>query len=149
MTVLLLAFASCACAAVRGDDHIASFVRLVGPRSVYSGLVTETRGLAVDEGALCEVAITGTDHETYTCRIRIRCGGDVVYGVGDAGFNHCERDERGTFVWAHDDGVTRADGDPRLELDVDQGRVVVAGDHPPTLLRIVLRRNPSPDPRDG
>ena len=40
-------------------------------------------------GDACTVEVWSTDHPVLSCRIRVRCGGDTLYGLPGAGYNRC------------------------------------------------------------
>ena len=87
------------------------------------------------------VEVRHTDGAVLNCRIRVLCGGDVVYGLADAGYNSCHA-EGGRFVFARDRHGTRADGDPRMHFDLDSGRVVVSDDQPDVEVEVDLSEMP-------
>ena len=106
---------------------------------MHEGLVTSARGVPIDEGATCEVEIDRTAHDVWSCRVRVRCGQELVYGLADAGYNRCQRvGER--FVSAEDRHGTRRDGDPRMQFDLQLGRLVLSDDDPDIYLVLALRR---------
>ncbi|MEM1414458.1 MAG: hypothetical protein AAGH15_06140 [Myxococcota bacterium] len=77
----------------------------------------------------CEVHVHGLLRRGgYDCRVRVRCGERLVYGSGTAGWNRCEasEDEPARPGRAADGGLTEEDGDPRMTLDLEGERLVVA-----------------------
>lgn len=105
-------------------------VEPVGEATIYRGRVVAARGptMAV-HGATCSVEVRRADGAFLNCRIRIRCNGDLVYGLSGAGFNNCRR-EGERFVFAHDHNGTRRDGDPRMFFDLLAGRIIISDDDP-------------------
>jgi hypothetical protein len=102
----------------------------VGPPTVHEGIVTEVAGSAVvDLGDACSVTIEATDDQVLNCRVRVRCGEEVLYGLPGAGYNRCDG-ERGRVIAARDGYRTRSDGDPSMVLDLDARRVVVTDTAP-------------------
>lgn len=77
---------------------------------------------AVGEGAMCAIEVTPVDSGPFDCRVVVRCDDHVLYGeVPDSGFNFC-----GPVPSRIVDGnVSRDDGDPRLEIDLASGSVVI------------------------
>lgn len=117
-------------------------IRPLGAPQVYEARVAAARGPVYPQpGDDCRIEVRRTDDVYYNCRIRVECGGDVVYGLADGGYNACY--ERGTsFVFARDRNGTRVDGDPRLYFDVVGGRVFVSDDAPDIELEIDLSGMP-------
>jgi len=95
----------------------------------------------VHEGESCRIEIDRTSHPEWRCRVRVRCGDELVYGLADAGYNVC-REEGGRFVAAEDASATRRDGDPRMRFDLRLGRLVISDDDPDLYLVIGLPRGP-------
>jgi hypothetical protein len=113
-------------------------IREVGSAEVYDARVVAARGpLVPQRGDVCTIAVVRTDHTLYNCRIRIECGGDVVYGLADGGYNACYA-QGARFVFARDRNGTRVDGDPRLYFDLVGGRVLVSDDAPDIELELDL-----------
>lgn len=111
-------------------------IREVGSPTVLSGRVVAARGPVVPQrGDACVVEVLRTDDAYYNCRIRVECGGDMVYGLADGGYNACHR-EGDEVVFARDRNGTRVDGDPRLYFDLTGGRVFVSDDAPDVELEI-------------
>lgn len=77
---------------------------------------------AVGEGEMCAIEVTPVDSGPFDCRVVVRCDDHVLYGeVPDSGFNFC-----GPVPSRIVDGnVSRDDGDPRLEIDLASGSVVI------------------------
>ncbi len=133
--VLLTAAPACGGASPRAIRHL-------GAPQVYQARVSAARGPVYPQpGDTCTIEVLRTDDPHFNCRIRVECGGDVVYGLADSGYNACY--ERGnSFVFARDRNGTRIDGDPRLYLDIVGGRVFVADDAPDIELEIDLSGAP-------
>jgi hypothetical protein len=125
-------------------------VRLVGETTLYEGVVTAAHGSVVQVGETCAVALRGTNHPSYNCRIVVRCGRELLYGLADSGYNRCVVDESQAFVAAIDRHPTRADGDPRMRFDLGRGRVLLSDDNPDLRLEVALRRaGSSPETSTG
>ncbi len=105
-------------------------IAIVGPPVVHQGIVTEALGSAiVDVGDACSVVIEKTNDPLYNCRVRIRCGEEILYGLPGSGYNRCD-ESAGRLVAARDGYRTRADGDPSMTLDLVARRVVVTDTAP-------------------
>jgi hypothetical protein len=117
-------------------------VQPIGTPTVYGGRVVAARGPTMARtNDTCSVEVRETDGGYLNCRIRIRCSGDLVYGLTGAGYNNCRRtDER--FTFAHDTSGTRRDGDPRMFFDLEAGRVIISDDDPDVEVLVDLMRNP-------
>lgn len=116
-------------------------IDLIGERTSYEGIVTHTHGTVARVGEMCSVTVQRTTHSAYNCRVTIRCGNELVYGLADSGYNECRGGARTDFVGAEDRYPTRADGDPRMMLDLTNGRAIVADENPDLRLMISLRRD--------
>lgn len=105
-------------------------VEVVGEPIVHRGRVVVARGPTLARtGDTCSIEVMRADGVYLNCRIRVRCNGDLVYGLSGAGYNHC-RLEGDELVFAQDSSGTRRDGDPRLYFDLRAGRVIVSDDDP-------------------
>jgi hypothetical protein len=93
-------------------------------------------GLAPNHG--CVVAVT-PEHTRFNCRIIVRCGGEVLYGDGNGGYNRCAV-EAGKPVGAQDRSTT--DGDPACRLDLVGGTVEIDSDQPGQQFAITIRLDP-------
>ena len=108
------------------------------PPLVYQGRVMHASGpVATRSGESCTVEVWRTDSRILSCRIRVRCGGDTVYGLPGTGYNRC-LDRGGEPVYAEDAHGTRRDGDPRLLFDRVAGQVLVVDDRPRVVVRVDL-----------
>jgi len=137
LPTLALAAALSACGAARPP------VQSVGEPTVYPGRVVVSRGPTMARGGdLCGVEVSEADGAFLNCRIRIRCSGDLVYGLSGAGFNHCRR-EGSRFVFAHDHEGTRRDGDPRMFFDLHAGRIIISDDDPDVEVLVDLMNRPT------
>lgn len=131
-----IGLAGCAAAGARAIRH-------VGSPDIYYARVIATRGpLIPQRGDACTIEVRHTDDAFYNCRIRVECGGDVVYGLADGGYNACYVEDA-RFVFARDRNGTRVDGDPRLYFDVTGGRVYVSDDAPDIEIEIDLAGTPA------
>ena len=110
---------------------------LVGPAAVYEGVVTIAHGTVASVGDRCDIAIRRTRHPRFNCRVMLRCGDELVYGLADSGYNRCRGRDVRSFTGAEDSDPTRADGDPRMLLDLREGRIVITDDNP--MLEVEVR----------
>ncbi|MEM9191905.1 MAG: hypothetical protein AAGF12_22220 [Myxococcota bacterium] len=109
-----------------GCASAAPTFNLVGEPRSYRGVVAAVDGsAAVEAGEECTVLVAETSHPTFDCRIRVRCGEDVLYGSAEAGYNRCSGGDDGMAI-AEDRLGTRRDGDPKLVLNLELGLVTVS-----------------------
>ncbi len=112
------------------DEVVESLVRLAVPTMVSGSIpvaIAMVRGTGRAPRAadpVCELTAGPGDSSDFSCRVLLRCHGETLYGLGTSGWNHCAVRE-GAIVGASDGGTTPEDGDPRLELALDEGRLVV------------------------
>ena len=105
-------------------------IETVGVPDVRDAMVTSVEGSAVvDVGAACSVTVERTDDRVLNCRIRVRCGEEVLYGLPGAGYNRCAVRE-GRLLGARDGYRTRSDGDPWMSLDLENHTVTVQDSAP-------------------
>lgn len=120
----------------------APIVEPMGEPLSYPGRVVAARGPTMAEnGGRCTIEVQEADGTYLNCRIRIRCNGDLVYGLSGAGFNNCRR-EGERFVFAHDSSGTRRDGDPRMFFDLIAGRVIISDDDPDVEVLVDIMNRP-------
>ncbi|MBX3271755.1 MAG: hypothetical protein KF729_15920 [Sandaracinaceae bacterium] len=74
---------------------------------------------------VCELTAGPAVSSTFSCRVLLRCRGELIYGAGTSGYNRCVV-RGGAVVTANDGGSSRVDTDPRLELDLDRNHLVVS-----------------------
>lgn len=118
-------------------------VEPMGEPTVYPGRVVAARGPTMaQDGGNCSVEVREADGAFLNCRIRIRCNGDLVYGLSGAGFNNCRR-EGNLFIFAHDHNGTRRDGDPRMFFDLRAGRIIISDDDPDVEVLVDLMNRPT------
>lgn len=118
--------------------------REVGEASVYRGTVVRVSGSAPEEvGTRCRLEVSPVEGPVFDCRVRVLCGEEIIYGLPEAGFNQC-RSEEGTLVAARDGGGTRRDGDPKMEFDLEVGRVVISDRDPDMEMVIALSHRGPP-----
>ncbi len=114
--VVLASLAGCATAPpVVPDQEVGA------PRIYRARVIRATGGTPASTGDLCTIRVTHVRGAYFNCRIRIVCGGDLAYGLPDAGYNRCATRDDGRLLSADDDDGTRADGDPTLHLDLVHG----------------------------
>lgn len=117
-------------------------VQPIGEPVVYRGRVLTARGPTMARtGETCSVEVARVDGGYLNCRIRIRCSGDLVYGLSGAGYNNCRQDGQ-ELVFAHDSNGTRRDGDPRMFFDLESGRIIISDDDPDVEVLVDLMRRP-------
>jgi len=115
-------------------------VQTAGSDLRLHAVVTESSGPAPElpaEG--CDVFAHASPRSgRNNCRIRVRCGDDLLYGDRNSGFNECAI-ENGAIVAANDEGTSRDDGDPILLLRRDEGRLLLEDSNPRGHWRIDFR----------
>lgn len=139
--LLIVGLASCG-----GAQQI---VEPMGEPTLYPGRVVAARGPTMaEDGGRCTIEVQEADGSYLNCRIRVRCNGDLVYGLSGAGFNNCRR-EGPRFVFAHDHSGTRRDGDPRMFFDLMAGRIIISDDDPDVEVLVDIMNRPDGYPDDG
>lgn len=111
----------------------APFVPAFAP-VVRTGRVTSATGAtSVQEGAACTVRVWSASSGPLNCKIHVRCGDSTLYGPGS--YAVCGMDGAMPDVAIDEDpsGAATANdrGDPRLEMRLMAGRVVVSDGPPP------------------
>ncbi|MEM9188909.1 MAG: hypothetical protein AAGF12_07020 [Myxococcota bacterium] len=93
--------------------------------------VIEAEGIRASVGSSCEVRILPVRTTRFNCLVRVRCGEDILYPDADqhAGYVPCSF-EGEQVVRAVDDGITSADGDPKVSIDLESARVEIADSGP-------------------
>ena len=92
---------------------------------VRSGSVSSVEGNpGVSAGAQCTVDVSPASTGDSNCRVRVRCGGKVVYGNGGSGYNKCTIKE-GRLGRLEDPRPSSQDSDPQLDMDLAENTVVV------------------------
>lgn len=125
-----------------------------GDAVVHHAVVVQAVGsVPANEGDDCAVEVTPVRGAYFNCRIRVLCRGEVLYGLPGAGYNTCGMQD-GAVRTAQDWNGTRRDGDPKLFLDLGEGRVVVSDRDPDMQLVLAVEsRGPpagiSPSPPPG
>ena len=135
-TSIALVIALSACGAPLAE------VEEIGEPIVYRGRVVTARGPTMARtGETCSVEVVRANGGYLNCRIRIRCSGDLVYGLSGAGYNNCRQDGD-ELVFANDSNGTRRDGDPRMFFDLESGRIIISDDDPDVEVLVDLMRRP-------
>jgi hypothetical protein len=112
---------------------------------VYAARVVLAAGSVVAQpGDRCSVSVARTDDPRFNCRVVVDCSGDVVYGLGDGGFNECVF-EASLVVGARDPNGSRVDGDPRMLFDARGGRLAITDDDPDVAIEMTLVADDSVD----
>lgn len=93
------------------------------PRSIAHARGTGRHPRAYDP--VCVLSASPVLSDEFSCRVTLRCSGEVVYGAGRTGYNDCVL-RGGAVVSASDTGTTLENEDPRLELDLDSDTVTVS-----------------------
>lgn len=78
-------------------------------------------------------------HSDYPCRVRVVCGGHVLYGGFTQGFAQCDMQENRP-VRSHEGNPTEVDGDSILDLDLVQGTASVSDTRPDYSVRLALEQ---------
>ena len=125
----------------------------IGEPVIRRAIVVRSLGSTpAEEGDDCQLEVTRVTGDYFNCRIRVSCRGEVLYGLPGAGYNRC-RLEDGDVRAARDQSGTRRDGDPKLDLDFDEGRVVVSDRDPDMQLVLAVEtsepRGIVPEPPPG
>lgn len=112
-----------------------------GPFTTFQGVVTEAYGPApAYVGTPCTVT-TEPSSGTYNCRIRVTCGGQMLYGSGSSGYNQCQiRATIGSMptMEIHDRGPSYSDGDPLLDAYLPAGPVSISDRMGPVTWRVSI-----------
>jgi len=98
-------------------------IRPLGEPVAREGVAVEATGGSFDAGAECDVQVDQARRlGGYNCRITVSCAGQTLYG-GErlGGYVRCDVED-GRYLGGVDD---RLDGDPKIDLDLDEGLVVV------------------------
>jgi hypothetical protein len=106
------------------------------PTQLRSGVASLVTGPApVAAQTPCDVLVTPAESGRLNCRIRVTCGGAIIYGRDAGGtsygFAECVLSSdygRPPVIRAQDAMTTPADGDPRVDLDTSLGQVTVIDD---------------------
>lgn len=102
------------------------------PPSRHMGRVVSSSGDSpVSTGDACFVRLLPVMGGSFNCVVTVACAERVIYPDSgqENGYAPCDV-EAGQVLRALDEGITSADGDPTLEVDVRRGTVVVS-DGPP------------------
>jgi len=100
--------------------------------------VVEATGEApVETDATCQVHVVPTFSRNYPCRVRVECGGHILYGGFSQGYSRCDIQEN-VPVDASDESPTEADGDSILDLDLVHGTAVISDRNPEYSVRLAL-----------
>lgn len=95
----------------------------------YRAVSTAVEGQApIGQGAECRVLVAPAHVCGFNCRVRVRCGQELIYGAGSMGYNACRVAQVAgapPSIEAHDGAVTPDDGDPRVDLWTSAGRATV------------------------
>lgn len=99
------------------------------PRTRSARIVDAEGALPVSRDARCELRVLPVELQAYNCLVRVVCDGRVLYPNPEqtAGYVSCELED-GRPVRARDEGHSRADGDPLVDVDLKAGTITV-GDH--------------------
>ena len=93
------------------------------------GKLVEVIGLGADmKDAACTLRITPRTGR-YNCHIFVACNGKTLYGGEGSGFTDCAIEHRKPMR-AHDAKGIAEEGDPKLEMDLAKGEVIVSNDDP-------------------
>lgn len=99
---------------------------------VRTGTITKVEGTPpLPAGAACTVDVSPAASGQSNCRVRVRCGGKLLYGDGQSGYNQCTSKE-GRVGRLVDERTSADDGDPALGMDLSENTVVVSEDGDPS-----------------
>ncbi len=98
-----------------------------------SAVVTQSTTPRVTVGTRCVFPVTRHDRQGeptgYWCRAEIRCGTELVYGGGTAGYFPCTVvDSAAASVVGGEAGTTTSDGDAAVQLNTPASRLTVSDD---------------------
>jgi hypothetical protein len=85
--------------------------------------VTRTAVVKTKVGAVpfttktCDLIITPSGLTDLACRVRLLCGGAIVFGIGETGYEPCEMAD-GALTGMTDSKPTPVDKDPKLTVDL-------------------------------
>jgi hypothetical protein len=103
--------------------------RWFAPR-LFSASVEEAVGDApVAAGTRCDVLVAATEIDMLDCRVTITCNDEILYGGEDQGYLPC-RVLEGEPTTGEDLSGLEDDGDPMLDMNLPNGRIVVTNDRP-------------------
>ena len=99
-----------------------------------SGLV-EVRARAVPRhargsrtGGPCDLRVHAEERGQPDCRVLLRCPSGMLYGGATLGYGSCEYDAAPTPAGFRDDQTSAIDGDPWLDLRVNEGLLTIRDD---------------------
>jgi len=128
-----------------GDPLIdeANRVERLAATVLRTGSVAKLEGNpGVAAGAQCSVDVSPVAAGAQNCRVRVRCGGKLLYGDGTTGYNKCAIRE-GRLGRLSDPRPSSQDHDPELEMDLSENTVVVGDDaDPPWKVSVALTPAP-------
>ncbi len=94
-----------------------------------TGKLVEVIGLGADlKDAACTVGVEPRTGR-FNCHITVACNGKTLYGGEGGGFTDCAIEHRRP-IRAHDAKGIAEEGDPKLEMDLGKGEVIVSNDDP-------------------
>jgi hypothetical protein len=97
---------------------------------LFSASVEEALGNApVPVGTRCDVLVAATEIDMLDCRVTITCNDEVLYGGEHQGYVPC-RVLEGEPTTGEDLSGIEDDGDPMLDMDIPNRRIVVTNDRP-------------------
>lgn len=108
---------------------------------VRTGTVLEAEaGAPVRAGAACTVDVSPASSGQLNCRVRVRCGGALLYGKESSGYNKCAMNG-GRLARLTDERSSAEDGDPALDVDLPENTVILSegGDSP---YKLTIRLTP-------
>jgi len=108
---------------------------VVVARTLSATVSTATGPAPAPVGGTCSIVVAPGEGR-FPCRLRIECGGAVVYGSGTTGYSACTVDDGGG-VFASDSGTTDVDGDPHITLSVTGGTAMLNDTTPGTWVMVL------------
>jgi len=110
----------------------ARFVRLAVPTLVNGpipssiAMVRATGRAPRANDPVCELSGGPNPNSRFNCRLVLRCHGEVIYGLNNSGYNDCTVTDERSIAGATDTGTTAENSDPRVDLDMAEGRLIVS-----------------------
>jgi hypothetical protein len=92
-------------------------------RTLSATVSTATGPSPAAVGGTCTIDV-GPGDGPFPCRVRIDCGGNVLYGAGSTGYTECTLDGSGGVI-ATDPNTSDVGNDPQLTLSVTGGTAML------------------------
>ncbi|MBL8605056.1 MAG: hypothetical protein JNK72_24215 [Myxococcales bacterium] len=89
-----------------------------------SARVTQAEHASVSAGQSCTVRVVPVSMREFNCHVEVVCGAQTLYGALPTGYAHCDV-SGGVATRAYDADLTSADGDARVNVDLEGQRVTL------------------------